>query len=54
MRWAKAGILHKIFNALGSDADNEWIMSDSTIVMVQQHAAGALKNKDGMQERGVG
>ena len=45
-----------IFNTLAVDADNEWIMIDSTIVRAHQHAAGALKKyrNGGMQEQGRG
>ena len=32
-----------IFNTLAIDADNEWIMIDSTIIRAHQHSAGALK-----------
>jgi hypothetical protein len=55
MRWAKAGVWQMIFNTLAIDADNEWIMTDSTLIRAHQHAAGALKNKEtGMQEQGLG
>jgi len=43
IRWAKAGIWQMIFNTLAVDADNEWIMIDSTIIRAHQHAAGARK-----------
>jgi len=44
MRWAKAGrVWQMIFNTLAVDADNEWIMIDSTIIRSHQHAAGVLK-----------
>lgn len=40
-RWAKNGIWQMIFNTLAVDADTEWLMIDSTIIRVHQHAAGA-------------
>jgi transposase len=43
MRWAKAGVWQMIFNTLAVDADNAWVMIDSTIIRAHQHAAGALK-----------
>ena len=44
-----------MFNTLVLDADNEWIMIDSTIIRAHQHTAGALKNTEtGMQEQGLG
>lgn len=42
-RWAKAGVWKKIFTALGTDADLEWLMIDSTVARAHQHAAGAKK-----------
>ena len=38
-RWAKTGIWDRIFDALVSDADNQYIMLDSTIVRAHQQAA---------------
>jgi len=43
IRWAKKGVWQMIFNTLAMDADNEWLMIDSTIVRAHQHSAGALK-----------
>jgi len=40
LRWAKAGILQKIFQILSNDSDNEWISIDSTYVKVHQHGTG--------------
>ena len=42
-RWAKSGVWQKLFQLLAADADNEYVMLDSTIVRVHQHAAGARK-----------
>ena len=42
-RWAKSGVLERIFDLLAEDADNEYAMIDSTIVRAHQHSAGAQK-----------
>jgi putative transposase len=40
-RWSKAGVWDTIFAALADDPDFEYLILDSTIVRVHQHAAGA-------------
>ena len=45
IRWARSGIWQMIFNTLAQNADNEWLMIDSTIVKANQCAAGALKKR---------
>ena len=42
-RWAKSGILQRVFELLAEDTDNEYAMIDSTIVRAHQHSAGAQK-----------
>jgi transposase len=42
-RWAKTGAWQRVFEALATDADNEYAMIDSTIVPAHQHSAGAKK-----------
>jgi transposase len=42
-RWAKSGVFERIFQQLASDADNEYMMIDATIVRAHQHSAGAQK-----------
>ena len=42
-RWAKSGVWKKLFEMLASEADNEYAMIDSTIVLAHQHSAGAQK-----------
>jgi putative transposase len=42
-RWAKAGVWGRVMEALGEDADLEWLLIDSTVVRAHQHAAGAGK-----------
>jgi transposase len=40
-RRAKSGVFERIFQLLASDADNEYMMIDATIVRAHQHRAGA-------------
>ena len=42
-RWAESGVFKRIFELLASDADNEYMMIDATIVRAHQHSAGAQK-----------
>jgi transposase len=42
-RWAKGGIFERVFQLLASDADNEYMMIDATVVRAHQHSAGAQK-----------
>ena len=42
-RWAKSGVFDRILSHLASDADNEYVMLDTTIVRAHQHSAGARK-----------
>jgi len=40
-RWSKTGVWVRVFEALSQDADNEYVMIDSTIVRAHQHSSGA-------------
>ena len=42
-RWSAKGVWHRIFAAMADDPDFEYLIIDSTIVRVHQHAAGAKK-----------
>ena len=42
-RWAKSGVLARVMEALGGDADLESLLIDSTVIRAHQHAAGAVK-----------
>ncbi len=42
-RWSRTGVWQRVFKALAHDADNEYVMIDSTIVRAHQHSAGAKK-----------
>jgi len=40
-RWSKSGVWARVFSVLAQDADNEYVMIDSTIVRAHQHSSGA-------------
>ena len=42
-RWAQSGVLGRVMEALGGDADLESLRIDSTVIRAHQHAAGAVK-----------
>ena len=42
---AKSGVFDRIFKLLASDADNEYMMIDASIVRAHQHSAGARKKR---------
>ncbi len=42
-RWIERGVWQRIFKHLSADADNEYVMIESTIMRVHQHAAGTRK-----------
>ena len=44
-RWAERGAWENVFKILTQDADNEYVIIDSTIVRAHQHSAGARKKK---------
>jgi len=48
-RWCISGIWERVFPTLAEDADNEYAMSDATIVRAHQHSPGA-KDSTAQQE----
>jgi len=42
-RWSEKGDARRIFTAMSDDPDIEYLILDSTIIRVHQHAAGAKK-----------
>src|SRR3954462_1714910 len=50
-RWAKTGVWERIFRHLAGEADNEYVMIDSTVVRAHQHSAGAPKKAAGATRR---
>ena len=52
MRWSKKGVWEAVFKYVSKDADNEYAMTDATIVRAHQHAAGARgRNKKRMHRK---
>ena len=43
-RWSGSGVWLRVFEVLAQDADNEYVLIDSTIVKAHQHSAGAKKS----------
>lgn len=52
-RWAKSGVLGRVMEALGGDADLECLLIDSTVIRAHQHAAGAVKGGETPTRRWV-
>ena len=50
-RWAKNGVFEKVFAALSTNADFEYVIIDGTIVRVHQHGTGA---RGGLRLRPLG
>jgi transposase len=53
-RWAKSGVLARVMEALGGDADLEDLLTDSTVVRAHRHAAGAEKKGSAATRRWAG
>src|ERR1700749_47654 len=53
-RWAKSGVLARVMEALGGDADLENLLIDSTVIRAHQHAAGAVKKGGATTRRWAG
>jgi len=43
LHWGRQGIWRCVFEVLGQDADNEYVLIDSTIVKSYWHSAGTKK-----------
>lgn len=44
-RWAKKGVWERVFVALSTEPDMDWVMLDSTAVRAHQHSAGQKKRQ---------
>ena len=51
-RWAKKGIWHNLLSLLTEEADEEYIMIDSTLVRAHQHSSGAVGRNPSAQAMG--
>jgi transposase len=49
-RWSKSRVWEPVFAPLAQDADNEWVMIDSTIVRSHPHSAGAIKEESAVDQ----
>ena len=52
-RWSQTGVWRRVFEGSAQDADNKYVMIDSTIVKAHQHSAGA-KKKGPEQSEAIG
>ena len=50
-RWIENGVFDRIFEAVASDPDLEWLMIDATVIRAQAQAAGARRKKGGLKPR---
>ena len=51
--WVERGVLGLIFEALGGDADLEWVSVDATVVRAHAQAAGASRAKGGRMPKAL-
>ena len=42
-RWSRWGVRQRVFKVLAQDADNQYLLIDSSIVRAYRHSAGAKK-----------
>ena len=42
-RWSRWGVRQRVFEVLAQDADNQYLLIDSSIVRAYRHSAGAKK-----------
>ena len=52
-RWIEMGVLDRLFEALATEADLEWVAIDSTSIRAQAQAAGAARKKGGLRPRAL-
>nr|CAM77190.1 transposase [Magnetospirillum gryphiswaldense MSR-1] len=50
-RWIEQGVFDRIFAAVSSDPDMEWIAIDATVIRAQVQAAGARQKRGGRKPR---
>lgn len=44
-RWIEMGVFDRIFEAVGTDPDMEWLSLDATVIRAQAQAAGARRKR---------
>jgi transposase len=50
-RWIEAGVFDRLFEAIASDPDLEWLMIDATVIRAQAQAAGARQKRGDLKPR---
>lgn len=50
-RWIEAGVFDRLFEAISSDSDLEWLMIDATVIRAQAQAAGARRKRGDLKPR---
>lgn len=53
-RWIEQGVFDRIFEAVASDPDFEWLMIDATVVRANAQAAGARRKRGERKPRPSG
>ena len=50
-RWIERGVLDRLFAAIASDPDFDWLMMDATVIRAQAQAAGARRKRGDLKPR---
>jgi transposase len=50
-RWIEAGVFDRLFEAISSEPDLEWLMIDATVIRAQAQAAGARRKRGDLKPR---
>jgi transposase len=50
-RWIEAGVFDRMFEAISSAPDLEWLMIDATVIRAQAQAAGARRKRGDLKPR---
>jgi transposase len=50
-RWIEMGVFDRLFEAIASTPDLEWLMIDATIIRAQAQAAGARRKRGDLKPR---
>ena len=53
-RWIEMGVFDRLFEAVASQPDLQWLMIDATVIRAQSQAAGARRKKGGPQAQALG
>ena len=50
-RWIEMGVFDRLFEAVASQPDLEWLMIDATVIRAQSQAAGARRKRGDLKPR---